>query len=329
MKPTPVRTAFLGAGMAAEVHQQALLDVDEVELAGVYDPNEELVHRRAEAWGVRVYDSVEAVLADPDIDAVHVLAPSGRHADLGVSAMEAGKHVLVEKPVASIAGIRRLAATASEYELVCMPGHNYAYQPEFERIRRLVHDAKRPLGDTRVAWITYCIQHPEEVASRYSGVLDEVMVHHTYLALALFGTPDWLLAGKDGSTWETHSEEDQAWMTWRYGGRLSVHMFASFGVDDPTSGSSLFSVKVLGRNGGASYHWADAVFQRAIGSLSFGVPAYEETYVHENRAFAAAIRGELHRIVSPIADALAAAQLAELAQSSASIGGPLEVKVVP
>lgn len=326
MTPPVVRTAFLGAGMVAELHQQALLDVAEVELVGIFDPDRERLGQRSDAWGVPAYPSVEEVLADPDIDAVHVLTPSELHADLGVEAMEAGKDVLVEKPVAPVDGVRRLVAAAEQHGRICMPGHNYAYQPEFARIRRLVRDPGSPLGDLRVAWITYCIQHPEEVASRYAGILDEVMVHHSYLAVALFGPPDWLMAGKDGSAWEAHDVEDQAWMTWGYGDRMSVHLFGSFAVNDPTSTSSLFSVKVLGSAGGASLNWADAVFQRAIGSLSFGLPTYEETYANENRAFAAAVRGDRSRIISPIEDALAVARLSGLAQRSAAENGPVDVE---
>lgn len=318
----PIRTAFLGAGMVAEVHQQALQHVPELELAAIYDPDPDLLDRRAGLWGVSPCASLDEVLGDPDIDAVHVLAPSDLHAELATRAMAAGKHTLVEKPVSTIAGLENLLAASSEYDRICMPGHNYAYQPEFTRIRDLIRAADQPLGEVRTAWVTYAIQHPEEIASRYSGVLDEVMVHHSYLAVALFGQPDWLMAGKDGSGWQHHDEEDQAWMTWRYDGRRSVHLFASFAVDDPTSSSSMFSVKVLGTNGAASYHWADAVFQRALGSLTFGIPAYEETYIHENRAFAAACAGDRSRIVSPLEDALAIAHLAEHAQHSAATGMP-------
>lgn len=318
----PVRTAFLGAGMVAEVHRQALEQVPELELTAVFDPDEALLRRRAADWDVAPRSSVSEVLEDPDIDAVHVLAPSELHAELATRAMAAGKHTLVEKPVSTTAGIEELLVASKEHDRICMPGHNYAYQPEFTRIRDLVRSPDRPLGEIRSAWVTYAIQHPEDIASRYSGVLDEVMVHHSYLAVALFGEPDWLIAGKDGHGWEQHDEEDQAWMTWRYQGRRSVHLFASFAVDDPTGTSSMFSVKVLGTNGAASYNWADAVFQRALGSLTFGIPAYEETYVHENRAFAAACSGDRDRIVSPLEDALTVARLAEHAQRSATTGTP-------
>lgn len=324
---SPVRTAFLGVGMVAELHQRALAEVAEVDLVGVFDPDHDRLRRRSDEWGVRAYSSVEELLGDADVDAVHVLTPSELHADLGVRAMEAGKDVLVEKPVAPVDGVGRLVAAARRTGRLCMPGHNYAYQPEFERIRRLVRDPDSPLGDLRVAWITYCIQHPEEVANQYAGILAEVMVHHAYLTVALFGTPDWLMAGKDGTAWERHDAEDQAWMTWRYGERFSVHLFGSFAVNDPTSGSSLFSVKVLGTNGGASFNWADAVFQRALGTLSVGLPAYEETYANENRSFAAAIRGDRSRIMSSIDDALAVARLAELSQRSASTDRPVTVEV--
>jgi predicted dehydrogenase len=208
-----------------------------------------------------------------------------------------------------------------------MPGHNYAYQPEFQTVRRLVHSGD--LGAPRAAWITYVIQHPEAVAERYDGVLDEVMVHHAYLALALFGAPRSVFAGRAETAWENHEAEDQAWMTLEYPGGLSVHAFATFAVDDDTSDPWMFVVKVLGTRGGATYNWRDAVFRRPLGTLSIAVPAYEDSYLHEHAAFAAAIRGDTTAIVSPLSDAIGAELLLTAARTSDERGTRLSLGPEP
>jgi predicted dehydrogenase len=270
--------------------------------------------RRAAQWDVPAYDSLDDVLGDESVDAVLVLTPVELHEPVAQRALTAGKHVFVEKPVGSAAECRSLSATAERLGLVCMPGHNYAYQPEFQTVRRLVHSGD--LGVSRAAWITYVIQHPESVAARYDGVLDEVMVHHAYLALALFGEPRAVWAGRAETGWANHDVEDQAWMTLEYPGGLSVHAFATFAVDDDTSDPWMFVVKVLGTRGSATYNWRDAVFRRPLGTLSIAVPAYEDSYLHEHAAFAAAIRGDAAAIVSPLSDAVGAELLLAAARTS-------------
>lgn len=306
---------FVGAGMAAECHQRALTVGRHARLAGIVEPHGELAQRRADEWHCQVYESYAAALTDTQIDAVFILAPSEAHEELALAALEAGKPVLIEKPVASPAGIQRLQRAAEERGLVCMPGHNYAYQPEFTQLRRLVRDGS--LGQIRAAWITYAIKHPEEVARHYGGVLDEVMIHHTYLGLALFGPPTTLYAGRMEAAWQTLTVEDQAWMTWQYPRGTSLHHFASFAVDDDTSDSWMFVVKVLGTKGGGSYSWRHALFQRPLGSLSFAIPAYEDSYIYEQQAFFAALEGDSEAIVSPLSDAYQAALLLDLAGQAA------------
>lgn len=95
-----VRFGLIGCGMIARLHAGAIREIPGAELGGAFDP----VPGRAEAFmneqGGKPYPSVEALLADPAIDAVCICTPSGTHAELAVQAAEARKHVVVEKPMA-------------------------------------------------------------------------------------------------------------------------------------------------------------------------------------------------------------------------------------
>lgn len=306
---------FIGAGMVSELHQRALSRIPCTKLVGLYEPVAELASARAREWGCRVYDSERELLDDAAIDGVFVLTPFETHERLAAEALNAGKHVLVEKPVASAAGIGRLLSLANKVGRVCVPGHNYAYQPEFRQLRELVRDGS--FGDVRAAWITYAISHPEEIARRYAGVLDEVMIHHTYLALALFGEPAEVVAGKPASRWETLEQDDQAWMTFTYPGGLTAHLFASFAVSDETADPWTFVVKVLGTRGGGTYSWRSITYDRPLGTLSRALPAYEDSYIHEDTAFIAAVAGVTDAVVSPLDHALRAAELLSEAAESA------------
>lgn len=312
--PAPPAVCFVGAGMVAELHHRAAMVGGHVAVAGIVEPRRELARRRAAEWGTTVYPSLDDALGDDAVKAVFVLTPPEAHDVAVLAALRAGRPVLVEKPVADPAGIVAIEAEARQRGLVCMPGHNYAYQPEFVALRRLVRAGD--LGRIRAAWITYVIRHPEEVARHYGGVLDEVMIHHMYLALALFGQPDLVYAGCMPPAWQTHSATDQAWMTWHYPDGLSVHHFATFAVDDDTSDPWMFVVKVLGDRGSATYNWRDGLYRRPLGSLGFAIPAYEDSYIHEQRAFAAAVAGAPDAVISDLADARRAALLLRAAREA-------------
>jgi predicted dehydrogenase len=88
---------------------------------------------------VRPTDSFDAVLADPAVTAVAIATPAATHFDLVRSALEAGKHVLVEKPLTpSAAEGEKLASLALRSGLVLMCDHTYCYTPAVQRIRELI-----------------------------------------------------------------------------------------------------------------------------------------------------------------------------------------------
>jgi predicted dehydrogenase len=97
---------------------------------------------------VRPTDSYDAVLNDPRVAAVAIATPAATHFDLVRSALEAGKHVLVEKPLtASAAEAEKLASLALRSGLVLMCDHTYCYTPAVQRIRELIRSGE--IGDVQ------------------------------------------------------------------------------------------------------------------------------------------------------------------------------------
>ncbi|WP_284581445.1 Gfo/Idh/MocA family oxidoreductase [Streptomyces sp. 2P-4] len=92
---------------------------------------------------VQATSDYEAVLADPAVDAVAVATPAGTHLDVALAALRAGKHVLVEKPLAATYedGLR-LVTEAEERGLTLMCDHTYCYTPAVARIRELVRSGE-------------------------------------------------------------------------------------------------------------------------------------------------------------------------------------------
>ena len=124
-----LRSAILGCGTIGPTHAEALqaLKSEEVEIAAFADE----VPARAEALAAKyggAARTVDAVLADPAIDCVHVCVPSGLHAQIGIRALEAGKHVIVEKPMdISLAACDALlgAQRASGKQLAVISQHRF------------------------------------------------------------------------------------------------------------------------------------------------------------------------------------------------------------
>jgi predicted dehydrogenase len=96
--------------------------------------------------GVQVTASLEDVLARDDVDAVAIATPARTHHAIAESALRAGKHVLVEKPLAdSVAAGQAMVELARSQDLVLMADHTYCYTPVVQRMRELVADGA--LGD--------------------------------------------------------------------------------------------------------------------------------------------------------------------------------------
>lgn len=309
--------AFVGAGMVAELHQAALAEVEGAELVGIYRRDQQECERRAARWGVQSFASYDQLLADPRVDAVFVLSPLESHRDHALRAIAAGKHVLIEKPVGrSIDEVVEIAAAAARRGVECMPGHNYVYQPDLWRARRLID--RGDLGRVCSVWVTYIIHHTEEIAAMYPGILRQVLTHHLYSLLYLVGDPATLVAFKSRLHYDKLEQEDQASLLLAYDNGLMAHLFASFAMNDSTASPWTFVVKVLGTNGGIQFSWRDAFFARAdaVGSLPYALPVYEESYVYEDRHFIERCIRQGQAPLSTMEDAAVAQALIEAAEQS-------------
>ena len=98
---TKVRFAVIGAGVIGDVHCRCLMALtDTAELVAIADTNQDKAAAMAAKYGVdKSTDDTAELLARADIDAVTICTPSGLHADLAVAALDAGKHVVIEKPI--------------------------------------------------------------------------------------------------------------------------------------------------------------------------------------------------------------------------------------
>lgn len=135
-----MKVAILGCGQIAKPHINALQEIDGVTIVAVCDRDEQRARMAAQwAEGARIFSDFTTLLQEVHPDVVHVLTPPALHAPLAIQAMEAGCHVLVEKPMAlSRQEADSMIAAAKANKVKLCTNHNYLYKPSVAKARRLV-----------------------------------------------------------------------------------------------------------------------------------------------------------------------------------------------
>ena len=143
----PIGLAIVGAGYWGPNLVRTALATPAFRLDWLCDLQIERARAVLGPYGtVQPTNSYDAVLGDPAVDAVAIATPAATHFDLVRSALEAGKHVLVEKPLTpSVAEGEKLASLAFRSGLALMCDHTYCYTPAVQRIRELIRGGE--IGD--------------------------------------------------------------------------------------------------------------------------------------------------------------------------------------
>jgi 2-hydroxy-4-carboxymuconate semialdehyde hemiacetal dehydrogenase len=135
-----MRIALVGAGAFGEKHLDALKNIDDVEVVTVVSASLDEARKLADKHGIAdVSDSYEDTLKREDVDAVILTTPTPLHARQAIQAMEAGKHVEVEIPVADTwAEAQAVLAKSRETGLVCMVGHTRRFNPSHQYVKNQI-----------------------------------------------------------------------------------------------------------------------------------------------------------------------------------------------
>jgi predicted dehydrogenase len=138
--PAPIRVALVGLGYWGPNLLRNFSESAMFELAWACDMRQEALDPIARRYpGIACTTRYEDVLRDSDVDAVAIATPVSTHYALARSALEAGKHVFVEKPLAAASEeILELTRVADGKDLILMPGHTFVYSPPVTTIKRLI-----------------------------------------------------------------------------------------------------------------------------------------------------------------------------------------------
>jgi predicted dehydrogenase len=147
-------------------------EADGVEVVAVASRDPERAGAYAAEWGIdRAYGSYEALLDDPDVDAVYVSVPNALHLPWAQRALEAGKHVLCEKPLGrDPTAVQAAFDLAADRDRVLMEAFMYRHHPQTQRLTELVHAGA--IGTLRLIRATFCFHLENENDVRLSRELD-------------------------------------------------------------------------------------------------------------------------------------------------------------
>lgn len=160
---------IIGAGNIAHLHAQALEGISGARLVAVADPIPQQAQFFAEKWQVDAYSDFRDMLQRPHLDVVCICTPSGWHASQGIAAAEAGKHVVVEKPIAlTPADADALIEACRRQGVLLSPICQRRFEGPIRRLREALQQGRlgRPvLGDAQVKWY----RSPEYYAGTWRG----------------------------------------------------------------------------------------------------------------------------------------------------------------
>lgn len=135
-----VQAGVIGLGRAGwQIHVAQLARMQAFKVAAVADPMQERLDEAAATLGCRTYTDAYALTTDPELDLVVVASPNHTHVPYAMAALKAGKHVIVDKPVATrLADMDALMAEAKRGGRTLAPFHSRRFDGDFVKIRKII-----------------------------------------------------------------------------------------------------------------------------------------------------------------------------------------------
>ena len=144
-----IRLAIAGVGWAGQRHLQAVRELNQkITVTALMDNDEDFLQEKSSELGIdKIYSDYGALLADPEIDAVSICTPHHLHAPMAINAAEAGKHILVEKPMAmTVDEATQMIESAEANNVKLYVAEQWAYSPITNFLRDLVQ-TKNIIGE--------------------------------------------------------------------------------------------------------------------------------------------------------------------------------------
>lgn len=172
-----LRVGIIGMGYIGESHIEAVRRIGLCELKAVADSNTTLAKAKAETYGIdKVYAGIEELIKDPEIDAIHNCTPNFLHAEINRKIIEAGKHLLSEKPLCKTyeEAVSLVKLSNKHPEVVVGVNFNYRMNPLVQEMKYRIE--RGDMGEVRIAtgsyqqdWLLYDTDYSWRLEPEISG----------------------------------------------------------------------------------------------------------------------------------------------------------------
>ena len=138
-----LRLGVVGIGVGASEILPQMEAMPDIQLVAAADINRRVLNTFQHRYGAKTYDSIEKLCADPNVEAVWISTPNRFHAPHTIIAVEHGKHVVVEKPMAiSLTEAEKMIEAAEKNKVKLLCGHTQSYGPHIRTMRKIIRSGE-------------------------------------------------------------------------------------------------------------------------------------------------------------------------------------------
>nr|WP_062336776.1 Gfo/Idh/MocA family oxidoreductase [Herbidospora sakaeratensis] len=296
-----VNVALVGAGRIARVHANAYQGVSGGRLVACTDPVEAAAQSLAKDFDLDVAPSMEAILGNPDIDAVLIASPNALHPDQTLAALRAGKHVFCQKPIAlTLEEADRVVAEAATIDRILQYGFMLRFTPPMPQLRQRVTGGE--LGTVIASRAAVFGWEPTGDwfydPAQGGGVILDTLVHFADLVLWLFGPAEKVYT--DGGAYvldgaKRFGSPDNATVQVRHSTGVVTSMYVTW-----TAGHGNFTIETYGSTGSAAVDLVSSQITRTFDrDNGFGFPdlVWDYGYRGEQQHFVDRIAGTSTEVI--------------------------------
>jgi predicted dehydrogenase len=323
-----LRVGVVGAGLIAGCHVRAYSKAAGVEVVAVADTRLAKAQQLAVSVGAQARADLDELLA-LGTDVISVCTPPSSHAELTVRALEAGQHVLCEKPVAlSLRDAERIQQAAAVSDRVVMIGHVSRYEPDHRAARDLVEAGQ--IGDVAMMAHSVTTSFPAWSEGNWLARPEESGGPLLDLAVHSFDYLAWVIGSPAVRVHAVAADSQAGPVTYgvatvRYASGAMGQVEVSWA--HPAGRGFKLMAEIAGSAGRISWDYDSingGAIYRADGSVTWLGPLGERGYASEIAAFTAAVRVGGPSPV-PVSDGVAATRTALAALHSARTGEPVDL----
>jgi len=274
-----VRMGLLGLGRMGQIHCRLISDCPELDLAAGSSGSEQLRRSTAESFGIRTYEDHEVLLRDPQIDWIVIATTTDRHREWALKAIEAGKNLIIEKPIAlTLEETEEIIRAAERADVGLTVYNSRRWDADFLFVRQLL--AEGSLGEVyRIesrfthfdpgwgGWGAQGEENPWRLKKAYGGgILSDWGPHLFDQILLLVDSPLQSVFGRLYSKIWSHEVDDHFWSELLFDGGVSALVEASNNhrISQPRW-FILGSEGTLRIQGGSPSSWSPALIRRGSG----------------------------------------------------------------